>query len=99
MSSILAGLVIQLASSPLMAAQRVVFRIGEPERSVPVADLASFQGTGTIGENIPLIINTLSQQDRHALPFSLGHPFSVNSLEVSDFLQRAMGEVVLRQFA
>lgn len=97
--SILAGLLVQLAATPLQAAERVVFRIGELQRSVPVADLVSFVSTGTVSNNVAFILDPLSQKDRDALRFALGHAFPVTSLEVSDFLQTSMGGVLVRQFA
>ncbi|MCP9800280.1 alpha/beta hydrolase [Synechococcus sp. RedBA-s] len=83
----------------MQAAERVVFRIGELQRSVPVADLASFVSTGKVSENVAFILDPLSKEDRLALRFGLGRAFPVTSLEVSDFLQTAMGGVLVRQFA
>jgi hypothetical protein len=97
--SILAGLLVQLVSNPVMAAQRVAFRFGELQRSVPVADLVSFVSTGIGSKNVAFILDPLSQKDRDALRFALGHAFPVTSLEVSDFLQTSMGGVLVRQFA
>lgn len=97
--AILSGLLLQFSATPLLAAQRVTFRLGELERSVPVADLAKFVRTGTISSSISFLIDPLKPRDREALRFALSHPFPTTSLEVSDFLQTPMGAVVLRQFA
>ena len=95
----LAGLLVQLPGTPLMAADRVVFRLGELQRSVRVADLNDFVNTGNVNQNLAFLLDRLTPQDRGALRFALGHPFPITSLEVSDFLQTAMGGVLARQFA
>ncbi len=97
--SIFSGLVVQLAGTPVLAAQQISFRLGELQRSVQVADLAEFERTGTVNPGISFIIDPLKQGDREALRFALGHPFPATSIEVADFLQTPMGGVVVRQFA
>lgn len=97
--SVLFGLLVQLAASPVMAAQQITFRLDELQRSVPVADLAEFERTGKVSQNISFLIDRLNQDDRQALRFSLGHHFPTTSLEVADFLQTPMGAVVVSQFA
>ncbi|EAQ76602.1 hypothetical protein WH5701_05005 [Synechococcus sp. WH 5701] len=97
--SLLSGLLLQLGATPVLAAQQVTFRLGELQRSVPVADLSDFVRTGTISNNISFLIDPLKPRDRQALRFALSHPFPTTSLEVADFLQTPMGGVVVRQFA
>jgi hypothetical protein len=66
----LAGLLVHLPGTPLLA-----------------ADLNDFVTTGNVNQNVAFLLDPL------------GHPFPLTSLEVSDFLQTAMGGVLLRQFA
>ena len=99
MAGTLAGLLVQLPGTPLLAANRVVLRIGIFERSVRVADLSDFVNTGKVNENVAFLFNPLSQKVRGALRFVLGNPLPATSLEMSVFAESAMGEVLLHQLA
>ena len=96
----LTALVAALAlAAPVGAAERVVFRIGEVERSVRVADLAAFARTGVLTPDLRAYTGRLSPADRTAFRTALTQTLPVDDVAVSTFLDTQLGQASLQQLA
>jgi predicted dienelactone hydrolase len=86
-------------AAPAGAAERIVFRIGEIERSVKVADLAAFARTGGLTPDLSAYLGRLSPADRQAFRTALTQTAPLDDVAVSTFLETPLGQASLEQLA
>ncbi len=88
-----------LALQPAQAALRLQVRFGEFERSLAVADLATYAATGEAPPELAWYLDRLKPTDRLTLRKALTQPLPVTPVMVSNLLDTPIGQELVAQLA
>jgi hypothetical protein len=92
----LLGISFIIAADPAIAAEQIVLRYGQLERSISVADLSRFAETGELSRPLRRYFR-LAQQEPYGVRRVLNYPAPVNTRTLDRVLNSPLGNLVLAQ--
>ncbi|MFN4280781.1 alpha/beta hydrolase [Thermosynechococcus sp.] len=98
--SVVAGLSIFLVGSrelSVTAAERIIFRYGFFERSLPIADLEQFAATGQASPELSRYLRLLSPGQRQQLRLALQERLRLSPVAVAQLLYSPLGQELMAQ--